>query len=138
MIWGTTNTTIFLNVKELQIFAGNVVDGKAKKYDHVTLILKELNWLNVKDQIIQDTGFTMFKYLTNLYSDHLLTFPAVRDITDSSTRQKDHLYIPTTNTDLRARFLSVTGPTLWNRLPSIVKPSFKTKLKIELLDKNIF
>ena len=82
----------------------------------------------------------MFKYLTNLYPDHLLTFHTVGDITGSTTRQTDHLYILKTNTDLGARSLSVRGLKLWNSLLSRVKeattlPSFNTKLKILLPDK---
>ena len=96
----------------------------------------------VECKIIHDTGVTMFKYLTNLYPDHLLTFPTVGDITGSTTRQRDHLYIPKTNTELGVKFLSVRSPKSWNSLPSIVKeattlPSFKTKLKIKFLDENI-
>ena len=49
VIWGTTNTTILKDVQKLQNFAAKVVDGKARKYDHATPILKELKWLNVKD-----------------------------------------------------------------------------------------
>ena len=84
----------------------------------------------------------MFKYLTNSYTDHLLTFPAVGDITSSTTRQRDYLYNPKTNADIRARSLSVRSPKLWKRLPSRVKeasilPSFKPKFKVELLDENI-
>lgn len=66
VIWGTTNTTLLNNVQKLQNFAAKIADGKAKKFDHVSPILKNLQWLNVKDQITYDTGVTMFKYMTNL------------------------------------------------------------------------
>ena len=118
VIWSTTNITILKDVQKLQNFAAKVVDGKSKRYDHVTPILKELKWLNVKDQAIHDTGITMFKYLTNSYPEHLVTFPIVMDIISSTTRQFDRLYIPKTNTHLRDRSLSVRDPKLWNSLPS--------------------
>ena len=70
----------------------------------------------------------MFKYLTHSYPDHLQAFPTVRDITDSTARHRDHLYIPKTNTDLGARSFSVRGPTLWNSLPSRVISSLNLKL----------
>lgn len=143
VIWGTTNTNLLNKVQKLQNFAAKIVDGKAKKYDHVTPILKQLQWLNVKDQVTYDTGVTMFKYLTNLYPEHLQTFPTVGDVTGSTTRQHHHLYIPKTNTDLGARSLAVRGPKLWNSLPSVVKEantlqSFKNKFKMAFLAENEF
>lgn len=68
-------------LKKLQNFAIKIIDGRARTYDHVTQILKELQWLNVKNQIIYDTGVTMLKYVTNLYPDDILTFPTVGDVT---------------------------------------------------------
>ena len=141
LIWGTTNLTQLTNAQKLQNFAAKVVDGKARKYDHVTPILKELKWLNVKDKITYDTGITMYKYLNNLYPNHLLTFPTVGDVTGSSTRQRGHLYVRKTNTDSGARSLLVRGPKLWNKLPSNLKEAntihlFKTKLRNVLLEEN--
>ena len=42
-IWGTTNVTQLKQVQKLQNFAAKIVDGKARKYDHVTPVLKQKN-----------------------------------------------------------------------------------------------
>ncbi len=92
-IWGTTNATRVKHVQKLQNFAAKMVDGKARKYDHVTRILKDLQWLYVKDKIIYDAGINMFKFINNLYPNYLLTFRTVGDVTGSLTRQQNHLYV---------------------------------------------
>ncbi len=141
IIWGTTNNTLLANIQKLQNFAAKIVDGRAKKYDHVTPIIKELGWLTIKDKVKHDTGIAMFKYLNNLYPDHLLNFATVNNITYSTTRQQNNLYVPRTNTDIGARSLLVHGTKFWNTLPQYVKEAsslttFKHKLQCILLDKN--
>ncbi len=44
-IWGTTNSTLISKVQKLQNFAIKVADGKARKYDHITPLFKDLQWL---------------------------------------------------------------------------------------------
>ena len=141
-IWGTTNATQLKHAQKLQNFAAKIVDGKARKYDHVTPVLKDLQWLYIKDKIIYDTGITMFKYVNRLYPNDFLTFRTIGDVTGSLTRQHNHLYVKKTNTDSGARSLLVRGAKLWNNLPSKVKEantlnSFKTKLRIEILQGNM-
>ncbi len=46
-VWGTTNSTLINKVQKLQNFAIKVVDGKARKYDHVTPLFKDLQWLKI-------------------------------------------------------------------------------------------
>ncbi len=79
-IWGTANFTHLNDIQKLQNLAAKVVDGKAKKYDHVTPILKDLKWLTIKDQITHDTAVAIFKYLNNHYPDYLLQLPTVSNI----------------------------------------------------------
>ena len=84
----------------------------------------------------------MFKYVNKLYPNYILNFRTVGDVTGSTTRQRNHLYVKKTNTESGARSLLVRGPKLWNNLPSMVKEagtlqSFKTKLRLGLLQGNI-
>ena len=134
MIWGKTNETIKNKAQKLQNFAAKVVDGK---FDHVTPILKELKWLNIKNQITFNVGVYIYKQLNE--QDCILQLPTVNTITQSTTRQNKNLYIPRVKLDTAARSLSVLGPKIWNNIPLNVKEasnihSFKTKLKEILLN----
>ncbi len=41
-IWGSTNKTLLSNVQKLENFAAKVAIGAARKFNHVTLIMNEL------------------------------------------------------------------------------------------------
>lgn len=142
IIWGTTNNTLLNKVKKLQNFAAKVAAGGARKYDHVTPILKELQWLNIGKKITFDKAVAIFKQVNNFYPERLLSLPTVNNVTRSTTRQQNNLYVPRVNTDTRARSLSVLGPKLWNQIPLSIKetntlPIFKQKLKHFLLENYI-
>ncbi len=66
-IWGTTNATLMSNVQKLQNFAAKVVVGGARKYDHVSIIIKELKWLKIKEKHVLDTCTTIFKTMHDSY-----------------------------------------------------------------------
>ncbi len=55
-VWGTTGKTNILKVEKIKNFAAKVIDGKARKFDHITPILSELKWLTTEKQIIFDTA----------------------------------------------------------------------------------
>ena len=138
VIWGTTNMSLIAKIQKVQNFAARVADGKARKYDHVTPILNELQWLNVTKTIVMYSTITVFKQVTHHYPDHYLPLPTVNRMTDSTTRQQDQLYVPMTRTDTGSRALSIRGPKLWNQLPLNIKDSnnlhmFKSKLRKYLL-----
>ena len=111
----------------------------AKKRDHVTAILKELHWLPVDQRVV-------FKVL-------LLTYKALHDEGPVYLKELLHWHVPSRS--LRSssanllvvpssklitygdRFFHVAAPTLWNKLPLIVRNSsscdvFKNNLKTHL------
>ncbi len=49
-IWCTTNAILLNNIQKLQNFAAKVAVGGARKYDHVSPIIKELRWLKIKEK----------------------------------------------------------------------------------------
>ena len=51
------------NIKTLFTFACRIVSG-AKKHDHLTLLLKTLSWLPVKDQLNYRQSFMAFECMT--------------------------------------------------------------------------
>ncbi len=138
-IWGSTNNTLIHTVQKLQNFAAKVVNGDARKYDHVTPIIKELEWLNVKDKYYLEKLTTVYKSMNGLYPDWYLNLPTVRDNTTTTTRQGNNLYIKRTKTDTGARATTVCGPKLWNELPHYITSSgslhsFKSSLRNLLLN----
>ena len=60
-IWGTTNSTLINKVQKIQNFAIKVADGKARKYDHVTPLFKDFQWLKIKDLITFTLKTKVFK-----------------------------------------------------------------------------
>ena len=73
------SNTVKRNVNKLQLvqnFAARIVVNK-HKYDHVTPILKSLNWLPVKDQLYFRDAVLAFKCMSGLalgyLSDQLIT-----------------------------------------------------------------
>ncbi len=137
-IWGTTNATFLNNVQKLQNFAAKVAVGGARKYDHVSPIIKELEWLKIKGKYVFDTCATIFKTIHGSYPEWLLSFETVNEATGSITRQNNNLYVPRTRTDSGARSLAVLRTKLWNELPTCIKevPNpqiFRRRLKNYLL-----
>ncbi len=122
-IWGTTNSTLINKVQKLQNFAVKVADGKARKYDHVTPLFKDLQWFQIKDLITFNVVTRVFKQKIKDYPDHILSLPTVNYMTDSITRQLNNLYVPGTNTDTSAKSIYVLGSKLWNQLPNEINDS---------------
>ncbi len=90
-MWGTTNATLLDNVQKLQNFAAKVAVGGARKYDHVSPIIKELRWLKIKEKHVFYTCTTMFKTMHGSYPEWLLSFETVNEATESITRQHNNI-----------------------------------------------
>ncbi len=126
-IWSTTNATLLNNVPKLENFAAKVAVGGARKYDHISPIIQELGRLKIKEIYVFDTCTTMFKAMHDAYNEWVLSFETVNKATGSITRQHNNLYVPRKRRDTGARSLPVTGPKLWNELPTCIKeaPTFQ-------------
>ena len=48
-IWGSTNKTLIDRVQKLMNFAAKVAVGGARKFDHVTPVMKELKWMSIDE-----------------------------------------------------------------------------------------
>ena len=105
-----------------------------EKYDHVTPLIKELQWMTIKDKYVYEKCIIMFKALNGMYPECLLKFSTV----GGTTRQVDNLYVPRTRTDSGTRASTVIGPVLWNDLPGCITNSgslhsFKSRLRNRIL-----
>ena len=137
-IWGCTNKNVIHSAQKLQNFAAKIAFGGARKYDHVTPILKELEWMTIKHKYVFEKCSIVYKAVNGLYPEWYLKFHTVRENTGSRTRQENKLNVQGTRTDSGARATAVCGPKFWNDLPhDLIKskslPVFKASLKNLLL-----
>ena len=137
-IWGSTTKQQVQRVQKLQNFAAKVIDGKAKKFDHASPILKKLEWLNIREKIEYDLCILIFKLLHNLLPAGLFTLDTVGARRERTTRANNNLFIHRTVTDIGGRSLVKQGSLLWNKLPNSLKRetnvnSFKQNLKKYIL-----
>ena len=64
-IWGSTNITLLQNLQKLQNFAAKVATRGLRKYDHVTPVPKDLQWMAVNDKYAFQKCLTMYKAKVN-------------------------------------------------------------------------
>ena len=84
-IWGLTSKHQLERAQRLQNFSAKVAFGGARKYDHVSPIIKELGWLKIEEKIINDIAVMVY----NIRNDHvpqwLFSLPTVSDINIRNT-----------------------------------------------------
>ena len=129
-----------VNLNKLQRIQNSLarVITNTSKYQHITLILKKLHWLPIKQRIDYKLCLLTYKTLTNQQPTYLynsLSFPSH----SVSTRSSDSLVlsIPYVRSSLGKRAFSVIGPRLWNSLPPDTRnssslPIFRSRLKTHL------
>ena len=124
-------------LQAVQNAAVRLVAG-ARKYDHVTPLLRDKHWLPVEQRIHFKIAVTVYKCLHGLSADYLSDFtrPSTASTISQRLRSADRqqLYVPRSNTRMGDRSFAVAGPSTWNRLPATVTaaPSlavFKKQLK---------
>ena len=131
-IWGDTSKTQIQRVQRLQNFAAKIAVGNARKYDHATPCLNQLNWLKIQEKWQYELCVFMYKRIKGLIPEMLLGLTPVHTVSQATTRQSNDFYIPRNRTNLGSRELAKSGPRAWNALPKEVKnsgslASFKTK-----------
>ena len=135
-VWGMTTKEQLERVQKVQNFAAKIAYGGTRKYDHVTPILKKLQWIKIENKINFDICVFMYKSLNHLLPEWLFEFPSVGVAQVRPTRQSNNLIVKRTTTDLGARALSVRGPRVWNEIPLDVKSSTSIQLFKENLKKH--
>ena len=118
----------------------------ARKYDHISHVLRDLHWLPLRQRIIFKIATLMHQWLNGLAPPYLATdcisissMPGQRQLRSATSGQ---LYIPGTKTmTFGPRSFKASGPTVWNDLParlkdsSLSKNSFRKLLKTLLFDR---
>ena len=93
MFWANTTTKNVRKLLAVQNFACRIVSG-AKKYDHVTPLLKSLSWLPVKDQLYYRQAIMAFKCMTGQAPEYLTSqFITREQVSERTTRSSQKLNI---------------------------------------------
>ena len=116
-MWSSKTKKNIARLQKVQNFAARIVTG-AKKYDHITLMLKELYWLPVAKQLEVRDILMAFKCIKELAPPSLCnTFSIRRQVHTRNTRDKDKLNIPCFKSATGQRSFSYRAVQLWNDLP---------------------
>jgi hypothetical protein len=114
--------------------------GGLRKYDHVTMMMKDqLHWLRIPERITFKLGMLVYKALHGEGPSYIQEqcIPVCINTYISGHRSADRgdLFVPRTQTATYGkRAFSVAGPATWNSLPTDIRRAttltqFKAKLK---------
>ena len=115
-VWSNTSTT---NIKKLQLvqnFACKIVT-KTRKFDHVTPLLRELNWLSIDQLLFFRATVMTYKCMNHLAPSYLSSkFVKRSDIHNRRTRNREALQIPFFRSASGQRSFAFRGARLWNNI----------------------
>jgi len=137
-VWANSSNCNIDKLQSVQNFGCRVVSG-ARKFDHVTPILKELEWLPVSSQLYYRSTTLAFKCMTGCAPDYLTSIFIKRaDISTRTTRSSQQLNIPLFRTATGQRTFYYRTTTIRNSLDLTLKLSrtisiFKKALKRKLI-----
>ena len=137
-VWSTTSEGNIKKLQSVQNFAARIIGG-LRKYDHVTPILKELQWIPVKKHLFYRDAVLAFKCMNGLVPNYLSSLFTTREaVSRRSTRQSDQLNLPLFTSVKGQKSFKYRIAKLWNELPPDIKlcgsiSVFKFNLKKELL-----
>ena len=137
-VWSNTSVTNINKLQAIQNFAARIVTG-SRKFDHITPILKQLRWMQVKDHLFYRDALLTFKCMNSLALTNLSSrFIKRGTISRRSARNANKLDIPRYKTATGQRRFLYRAVTIWNNLPSDIKLSpsmniFRCKLKNHVL-----
>ena len=134
LLYGLPDTKLN-RLQRMQNIAARIVTRTSVK-DHITPVLKKLNWLPVRMRVLYKLMMIMYRALDGTGPSYLIELiKHYRPTTTVVLRSDGRLDVPRSNlVSYGDRAFSVAAPAEWNKLPSDVKdcPSyklFKSKLK---------
>ena len=113
-VWANTTNKNVRKLQAVQNFACRIVSG-AKKYDHVTPLLKSLSWLPVKDQLYYRQAIMAVKCMTGQAPEYLtFQFITGEQVSEVKTRSSQKLNIPLFRTASAERTGLLNFGIIWN------------------------
>ena len=138
--WSNTSTQNINKLQSIRIFARKIVTN-SRKFDHVTPLLRQLNWLSINNYMYYRDFVLTYKCCKGLAPKHLVDKLFKRSsIYARHTRKRDLLHIPLYRTASGQRTFTYRGTSIWNNLDNDIKQcvslqSFKQAIKGQLLVK---
>ena len=140
------NNSLLIGLPKATVFKLQMIQNacakiifRAKKFDHVTPLLKELHWLPVEQRITFKILLLVYKclhgkapaYLRELLEEYVPS-RSLRSASKGLLRIPERHYTSTKRRDFAYR-----GPVEWNKLPKVIRDSdsiniFKCRLKTYL------
>ena len=136
-VWSNTSASNVKKVQSIQNFACKIIT-KSRKYDHVTPLLRELNWLPVDKLLYFRDASLTYKCVNNLAPDYLCNKLIKRSsIHDRRTRTHDSLQIPVFKTAAGQRSFAYRAVHIWNNLDKNLKDCSSLKILKVALKKHL-
>ena len=107
--------------------------GVIGKYDHITPVLKKLEFLRVEHKVLNDICILVYKISKHQLPEWLFDLSTVNELRGTATRQWWLLYSKD-HTEIGLRTITVKDSIVWNMIPALIKDTgslsfFKDKLK---------
>ncbi len=78
-VYGTTNATLLHRVQQLQNFAAKVCAGGARRSDHATPFIDQLQWLKTDKKVLFDIAIHIFKVKMKMFPEWYMHLPTHSD-----------------------------------------------------------
>ena len=137
-VWSNTTQANLNKLQAVKNFACRILCG-AKKFDHITPLLKGLRWLPFRQQLYFRLAVLVFKCMTRCAPKYLTSKLVRRSaVSTRNTRNSQLLDIPLFHTASGQRTFQYRATSLWNELRPALKLSpsvtaFKHLLRQKLL-----
>jgi len=116
----------------------------ARRFEHMTLVLRNLHWLPIRHRIKFKMAVLVYKCLHGMAPPYLASHctPVTSQTGRSNLRSTTtgQLIVPRTRTAYSSRSFAVYGPVVWNSLPAELRSPdisvdmFRKQLKIFLFN----
>ena len=136
-VWSNTSASKLKKLQSIQNFASKIITW-SRKFDHVTPLLRQHNWLPVKQQLYLWDAVMTFKCANNLAPGYLCSnLLQTTNIHDWLTCNRNSLEIPLFKTAPGQRSFASRAVKIWRMDDSFkLQPSispFKSAMKDHLL-----
>jgi len=118
LVWANTSTTK-KNIELLQTVQSSAayIGSGTRKFDHVTPILKQLQWLPITKQLADRDTKMALKCLNGLVPPYLYQkFKTRSEVHNCNTRERDRQHIPLCRKAAGQRAFTFRRQKLWNEL----------------------
>ncbi len=86
-VYGTTNATQLRRVQQLQNFAAKICAGGARRSDHATPFIDQLQWLKIdKKKVCFDVAIHVYKVKMKMFPERYMHLPTHSQVYTRTTR----------------------------------------------------